>query len=79
MNKAIQISHLDPENLHFVGEGNRDPVRLRDGPLELVDLSLGPVGQDGVLDGLGHHRQVPDVRLLVVSCCTNIYLSSQSG
>lgn len=68
--KARPGSASDPQDLHLVGEGDRDPLGVARRPLQLVHLLLGGVGQDGVLDRLGnrgrHARQVPDEGLAVV-------------
>ena len=57
-----------PQHLHLVIKGDRQPVGLRGAPLQLVDLGLGRVGEDGVLDGPRHLLNVPDQRLVVVAC-----------
>ena len=58
---------LDPQDLQAVVVADGDPVGLGGGPLHVVDLPLGRVGQDRILDGPGHLLDVPDQRLVVVS------------
>lgn len=58
----------DTEDLQAVVVADRDPVRLRGGPLHVVDLPFSRVGQDGVLDGARHLLDVPDQSLVVVRC-----------
>lgn len=57
---------LYTKDLQAVVVANGDPVGLRGGPLHVVDLALGRVGQDGVLDGARHLLDVPDQSLVVV-------------
>lgn len=59
---------LYTEDLQAVVVADGDPVGLRGGPLHVVDLPFGRVGQDGVLDGPGHLLDVPDQGLVVVRC-----------
>lgn len=54
------------QDLQAVVVADGDPVGLRGCPLYVVDLALGRVGQDGVLDGPRHLLDVPDQRLVVV-------------
>lgn len=59
---------LYTEDLQAVVVADGDPVGLRGGPLHVVDLPFGRVGQDGVLNGPGHLLDVPDQGLVVVRC-----------
>lgn len=64
---------LHPQDLQAVVVANGDPVWLSGGPLHVVDLALGCVGQDGVLDGSRHLLDVPDQSLVIVRyCCTYV-------
>lgn len=55
------------QDLQAVVIADGDPVRLRGGPLHVVYLAFGGVGQDRVLDGPWHLLDVPDQGLVVVS------------
>ena len=67
--KSLMISLTSySEDFDIVSVADPDPVRLRRGPLHLVDLPLGGVGQDGNFDGLWHLLDVPDQSLVVVGC-----------
>lgn len=57
----------DAQDLQAVVVADGDPVRLRGGPLHIVDLPLSSVGQDGILNGPWHLLDVPDQSLVVVS------------
>ena len=59
-------SALHSEYLQAVVVADGDPVGLSRGPLHVVDLPLGCVGQDRVLDGPGHLLDVPDESLMVI-------------
>ena len=61
------VGELDSENLQVVIVTNTDPVRLRGRPLNVVDLAVGRVGQDGVLYGSWHLLNVPDQGLMIVT------------
>lgn len=54
------------QDLQAVVVADGDPVGLRGRPLHVVDLALGRVGQDRVLDGPRHLLDVPDQRLVVI-------------
>ena len=71
----LGLGDLDAQNLEILVEADCDPVRLRGAPLDLVDLALGGrVRQDGVLDGARHLLDVPDQRLVVVTCSRTKFL-----
>lgn len=55
------------EDFYIVPEADRYPIRVSSGPLHLVDLTLGHVGQDGYLHWLWHLLYVPDQSLVIVS------------
>lgn len=58
-----------PKDLELGGEGNGNPIGLGRGPLQLLNLSTGGIGKDGIeaaLDRLAHRREVPDERLGIV-------------
>ena len=57
---------LHSEYLQAVVVADGDPVRLGRRPLHVVDLPLGYVGQDRVLDGPGHLLDIPDEGLMVI-------------
>ena len=57
---------LHSEYLQAVVVADGNPVRLGRRPLHVVDLPLGCVGQDRVLDGPGHLLDVPDEGLMVI-------------
>lgn len=61
------VAASDAQDLQAVVVADGDPVRLRGGPLHVVDLPFSRVGQDGVLDGPRHLLDVPDQSLVVVS------------
>lgn len=63
---------LHSEYLQAVVVADGDPVGLCGCPLHVVDLSLSRVGQDWVLDGPGHLLDVPDERLMVIRCSTDV-------
>lgn len=54
------------QNLQAAVVADGYPVWLSRGPLDLVDLPLGCVGQDRVLNGTWHLLDVPDQGLVVV-------------
>lgn len=56
----------DTQDLQAVVVADGDPVRLRGGPLHVVDLPFSSVGQDGILNGPWHLLDVPDQSLVVV-------------
>mmetsp|Transcript_454 Transcript_454/g.1152 ORF Transcript_454/g.1152 Transcript_454/m.1152 type:complete len:382 (-) Transcript_454:162-1307(-) len=56
-----------PQDLQLLVKADRDPIWLRLRPLQLVHLRLRVVCQDGIIDWLGHVRQVPDECLVVVA------------
>lgn len=57
---------LHSEYLQTVVVADGNPVGLSRRPLHVVDLSLGCVGQDRVLDGPRHLLDVPDEGLMVI-------------
>lgn len=63
---------LHSEYLQAVVVADGNPVRLGRRPLHVVDLSLGCVGQDRVLDGPGHLLDVPDESLMIIRCSTDM-------
>lgn len=66
--KDTEAAKLDPEDLQAVVVADGYPVWLGGCPLYIVDLSLGCVGQDGVLDGPRHLLDVPDESLVIIRC-----------
>ena len=66
--KRTNDALLYSQDLDIVSEANGNPVRLVGGPLDLIYLPMGGVGQDRDLDGLGHLLDVPYESLLVVGC-----------
>lgn len=50
----------DSEDFQAVVVADSNPVGLGGGPLDVIDLSLGRVGQYRVLDGPRHLLDVPD-------------------
>ena len=69
------------EYLHIVPIADCNPVWLGGGPLDLIDLTLGGIGQDWYLYRLRHRLDVPDKSLVIISCRegkeTNNYTHSQ--
>lgn len=57
----------DTQDLQAVVIADGDPVRLRGGPLHIVDLPFSSVGQDRILNGPWHLLDVPDQGLVIVS------------
>lgn len=57
---------LDTQDLQTVVVADGNPVWLRGGPLHVVDLPLGGVGQDGVFNRPWHLLDVPDQGLVVI-------------
>ena len=64
--QQLLLPTLHLEHLHALLEADGHPVLMRGVPLQLVDLTLGRKGQDGVLDHQALGRDVPDQRLPVV-------------
>lgn len=62
----------DPEDLQTVVVADGDPVRLGGSPLDVIDLSLGCVGQNRVLDGPWHLLDIPDQSLMVIGCGADV-------
>lgn len=67
-----EAAKLDSEDLQAVVVADGYPVWLGGCPLYVVDLSLGCVGQDGVLNGTRHLLDVPDESLVIISCTQTI-------
>lgn len=67
-----EAAKLDSEDLQAVVVADGYPVWLGGCPLYIVDLSLGCVGQDRVLNGPRHLLDVPDESLVIISCCTDV-------
>lgn len=63
-----EAAKLDSEDLQAVVVADGYPVWLGGCPLYIVDLSLGCVGQDRVLNGTRHLLDVPDESLVIIRC-----------
>lgn len=63
---AASAALLNTQDLQAVVVADGDPVGLSGGPLHVVDLALGCVGQDRVLDGTWHLLDVPDQSLVII-------------
>mmetsp|Transcript_8732 Transcript_8732/g.23570 ORF Transcript_8732/g.23570 Transcript_8732/m.23570 type:complete len:295 (-) Transcript_8732:195-1079(-) len=67
MMRRVPLGALHSQYLHLIAECDGHPIRLAGAPLQVVDLPVRAIRQDGIIDGtLGHGRQIPYQRLRVI-------------
>jgi hypothetical protein len=69
---------LNLEYLHVAVEANTDPISVHPIPLDVVDLGVGQVLQDGVLHGFGLAIHIPNEHLPVICHSAHVVMRVRS-